>query len=230
MSKITSKLKQTTSSFIGYITGEGTLRNIFLMIKEEPLYSLMYIAGTALAIAFVMLIAEVYYVKVADIEPEVRRSQTYYMDFMGLRSGGDEGEVAGISQEVFRDLLQTMQTPECVTGVVNLSMFAQHHMKLADGIHDRDVKVTATEPGYFDFYRYHFIEGRPFTQDDFDSRRRMCVVTEEVWRQTSSGSLALDNRLYRIIGVIETPSVLTEKSFPNIIVPWTAEGLFALQD
>ena len=49
MNKITSKLKQTTSSFIGYITGEGTLRNIFLMIKEEPLYSLMYIAGTALA-------------------------------------------------------------------------------------------------------------------------------------------------------------------------------------
>ena len=39
------------------------------MMREEKLYSAMYIAGTALAIAFTKLIAEVYYVKLADIEP-----------------------------------------------------------------------------------------------------------------------------------------------------------------
>ena len=45
------------------------------MMCEDKLYSAMYVAGTALAIAFVMLIAEVYYVKVADITPEVNRSK-----------------------------------------------------------------------------------------------------------------------------------------------------------
>ena len=52
-------------------------RQALALIREEKLYSAMYIAGTALAVAFVMLIAEVYYVKVADIAPESRRSTTY---------------------------------------------------------------------------------------------------------------------------------------------------------
>ena len=46
-------------------------RQAFALIREEKLYSAMYIAGTALAVAFVMLIAEVFYVKVADIAPEL---------------------------------------------------------------------------------------------------------------------------------------------------------------
>ena len=55
-------------------------RQALAMMREEKLYSAMYIAGTALAVAFVMLIAEVYYVKVADIAPESRRSTTYWLD------------------------------------------------------------------------------------------------------------------------------------------------------
>ena len=36
------------------------IRQVLALMREEKLYSAMYIAGTALAIAFVMLIAEVY--------------------------------------------------------------------------------------------------------------------------------------------------------------------------
>ena len=201
-------------------------RQALALIREEKLYSAMYIAGTALAIAFTMLIAEVYYVKVADIAPEVNRSRTYYLPNLGMNS--DEGELKSISQGMFRDLFQKMQTPECVTGVVNFWSFLQSHMKLADGIHDCAAKVTITEPGYFNFYHYHFIDGAPFTQDDFDSRRRVCVVTDKVMKKLDgSDSLILDNRPYHICGVVETPSALTERAFADIIVPWTAEGLFA---
>ncbi|MBO4802738.1 MAG: ABC transporter permease [Bacteroidaceae bacterium] len=202
------------------------LRQALATIREEKLYSAMYVAGTALAIAFTMVIAEIYYVKVADIAPEVNRSKTYYLPYMGKNS--DEGTVESITQEVFRELFQKMQTPERVTGVVNIWASAQPYMKLADGIHDCAVKVRMTEPGYFDFYRYRFIEGTPFTQNDFDSRQRVCVVTEEVSRKLEgSKSLILDNRPYRICGVVETPSALTELASADIIVPWTAEGLFA---
>ena len=197
------------------------------LMREEKLYSAMYIAGTALAVAFVMLIAEVYYVKVADIAPEVHRSTTYYLPNLEIKNS-DGSEMKGINQWMFRDLFQKMQTPECVTGVINFWSFKQLYMKLADGIHDCAVKVTITEPGYFNFYRYRFIDGVPFTQDDFDSRRRVCVVTEEVRKKLDgSDSLILDNRPYSICGVIETPSALTERAFADIIVPWTAEGLFA---
>ena len=164
-------------------------RQALALMREEKLYSAMYIAGTALAVAFVMLIAEVYYVKVADIAPEVHRSTTYYLPNLEIKNS-DGSEMKGINQWMFRDLFQKMQTPECVTGVINFWSFKKSYMKLADGIHECAVKVTITEPG-------------------------------------GSDSLILDNRPYSICGVIETPSALTERAFADIIVPWTAEGLFA---
>ena len=54
-------------------------RQALAMMREERLYSAMYIAGTALAVAFVMLIAEVDNVNVADIAPEVTRSETHHL-------------------------------------------------------------------------------------------------------------------------------------------------------
>ena len=59
-------------------------RQALALMREEKLYSAMYIAGTALAVAFVMLIAEVYYIKMADIAPEVNRSKTYYLAALGI--------------------------------------------------------------------------------------------------------------------------------------------------
>ncbi|MBQ5936248.1 MAG: ABC transporter permease, partial [Bacteroidaceae bacterium] len=92
-------------------------RQALAMMREEKLYSAMYICGTALAIAFTMLIAEVYYIKVADIAPEVNRSKTYYLEYM-LRKN-DDNNATLIYWDNFRDLFQKMQTPECVTAVMD---------------------------------------------------------------------------------------------------------------
>ena len=92
-------------------------RQVLALIREEKLYSAMYIAGTALAIAFTMLIAEVYYVKVADIAPEVRRSTTYYLYGYGMKN--EPSRLGNIVHDDFRDLFQKMKMPECVTAVTN---------------------------------------------------------------------------------------------------------------
>ena len=90
-------------------------RQALALMREEKLYSAMYIAGTALAVAFVMLIAEVYYVKVADIAPEVHRSTTYRLPHFAYQK--QTGNTVGIDYQMFRDLFQTMKAPECVMAV-----------------------------------------------------------------------------------------------------------------
>ena len=155
------------------------LKGVGGSIRSEKLYSAMYICGTALAIAFTMLIAEVYYVKTADIAPEVNRSKTYKLDYMILKNEGFRG--ATPHWDDFRDLFQKMQTPECVTAVMKYwSSSKVDYIKLADGRHDHAVKLKVTEPGFFRFFQFRFTEGAPFTQDDFDSGRRNVVITEEI--------------------------------------------------
>ena len=206
------------------------LRQALAMMREEKLYSAMYICGTALAIAFTMLIAEVFYIKVADIAPEVNRSKTYYLESMQLRENPNQLPYPKLAD--FRDLFQKMQTPDCVTAVMWYWSQNGDYIKLADGRHDRAVKLMVTEPGFFRFFRFRFTEGAPFTQDDFDSGRRNVVITGEI-RDLLFGKdgKAVGNTInvnyldYRICGVVETPSQLTERCVADIYIPAAADGL-----
>jgi putative ABC transport system permease protein len=196
------------------------------MMREEKLYSAMYIAGTALAVAFVMLIAEVYYVKVADMAPEVRRSTTYYLDFLPLKSDPNTG--APLNHEVFRTLFQKMNTSECVTGAI-IMYHDRQYMKMADGLHDRAVTYKAVEPGFFRFYEYRFVQGVPFTQDDFDNGRSVAVITDEISDQlfgrgadAVGKTISVSNFDFRVCGVVETPSALMEESVADVWMPYSA--------
>ena len=208
----------------------GYFKQALAMMREEKLYSAMYILGTALAIAFTMLIAEVYYIKVADIAPEVNRSKTYYLN--GFYRGEHQVDEC-IYSDTFRDLLQTMKTPESIMATADWQMWDHAYMKLADNVHDREVRVKLTEPGFFRFFQFHFTEGAPFTQDDFDNRSRTVVVTTEVAELLfGKGAKAIGQRIYVnnrdfiICGVVETPSSLTEKCVADIWCPYKARGLY----
>jgi len=203
------------------------------LIREEKLYSAMYICGTALAIAFTMVIAEVYYVKTANIAPEVNRSKTYKLEFVRNRNGNDSVPyTVNITQEMYRDVFQQMKTPECVKAEISTWSLGDWYMKLADGVHDRSVVVKLTEPNYFRFYKFSFTEGAPFTQDDFDNERRVAVITEEICEQLfgkggkgTGKTVCVENRNYRICGVVETPSMLTEQCCADIWFPYSADSL-----
>ncbi len=209
------------------------------LIREEKLYSAMYICGTALAIAFTMLIAEVYYVKTANIAPEVNRSKTYYLSILDNRNWKENSNdsipvYVEITQEMFRDVFLKMKTPECVKAEVSTWLPGDWYMKLADGIHDRSIVFKLTEPNYFRFFQFHFTEGAPFTQDDFDNERRIVVITEEIREQLFGKgekgvgkTVRVENRDYRICGVVETPSMLAEECCADIWFPYSADSLLS---
>jgi putative ABC transport system permease protein len=206
-------------------------RQALALMREEKLYSAMYIAGTALAVAFVMLIAEVYYVRVADIEPESRRSKTYVLTCMEYQDKSTE-MLASITHDVYRDLFQRMQAPEEMMAVMPMYSGQGLYIKLADRKHDREVNMKQTEPRFFRFFDLRFVEGAPFTKDDFDAGRNMAVITEELrdlifgHGQAAVGkSVSIGNIEWRVCGVVETPSVLMEQSAADVYVSYSAEGV-----
>ena len=206
-------------------------RQALALMREEKLYSAMYIAGTALAVAFVMLIAEVYYVKVADIAPESRRSTTYWLDCLEYQNK-DLQYMAIITHDMYRDLFLTMKTPEEVMAIMCMGSSHGPYIKLADGKHDREVSLKKTEPRFFRFFDFRFVEGAPFTQDDFDAGRNVAVITEELrdlifghGQETVGKTVSVGNVEWRVCGVIETPSVLMEQAAADVYVMYSAGGI-----
>ena len=106
------------------------------------------------------------------------------------------------------------------------------YIKLADGKHDREVNLKKTEPRFFRFFDLRFVEGAPFTQDDFDNGRNLAVITEELrnlifgHEQESVGkTVNVCNIEWRVCGVVETPSVLMEQAAADVYVMYSAEGI-----
>ena len=54
------------------------LRHAIALVRADKLFSTIYIAGTAVAIASAMVVAIVLNIMLADIWPEVNRSRTLY--------------------------------------------------------------------------------------------------------------------------------------------------------
>ena len=58
------------------------IRQALAMMREEKLFSGIYIAGTTMALAFTMVMAVVYYIKLAPIYPELNRSLALALFFL----------------------------------------------------------------------------------------------------------------------------------------------------
>ena len=203
------------------------IRQALALMREERLYSAMYIAGTALAVAFVMLIAEVYYIKMADIAPEVNRSKTYYLAALGI---GKDAAKSAMHEDLH--LFQEMKTPEYMTAVAYTWDQRKICIKMPDNIHEMEANPKMTDPTFFSMYQFHFIEGAPYSHDDFDNHRHVVVITEDVAEHLfGKGAKAVGKTIhfchtdYRVCGVVQTPSALLEVCSADIWVPYSAEGL-----
>ena len=109
------------------------IRQALAMMREEKLFSGIYILGTALAIAFTMVIAVVYYAKLADIAPEVNRSRTVYVKGMARRSVLDtlRWEPTNYSSEEVKEWLYTLKSAEMVSVTYNMNRYTndRHYLK-----------------------------------------------------------------------------------------------------
>jgi len=219
------------------------LRQALHMMKEERLFSGIYIAGTALAIAFTMVIAVVYYAKLADIEPEVHRSRTVYVDVYLTRKDYGSMSYGFFSREQMIDWFYHMKSAEVACCVLRSEKFNnfQFHLKTDGGKRIIQVVLRGVDANFFKVYRHHFVYGRPFTMEeglptDSSSLENVFItiiskdISEQVFGKDVDPvgkTIRMNNNDYRIVGVIEPTSSIASQSYGQVFVPATdgADGV-----
>ena len=83
-------------------------RQALAMMREEKLFSGIYIVGTALAIAFTMVMAVVYYIKLAPVYPEANRARTIYFEGLRIEAENEGMGQTGFSTKAFEEWFQNM--------------------------------------------------------------------------------------------------------------------------
>lgn len=204
------------------------LKQAWQLLKQNPLFSSIYIVGTGLAIAMTMIIALVYYIKVAPVYPEVNRSTTLVLKSVTMLELPEKKSMSSSysSYKVLKEWYYPLKEAEVVSAIYS-RRGDEYFVQPAGGGEQIPVCVTATDVAFFRLYEFSFVDGKPFSQADWESGIRSVVLAESMARRifgterAAGRTFSLNFSECRVAGVVRDASYLTENSFAQIYMPFT---------
>ena len=233
INKILSAFKTIQSSLPSGGVGGG-FRHAFALIRDDKLFSAIYIAGTAVAIASAMVIAIVFNMLLADIPPEVNRSRTLYVynRFIPGEKSDDVPYHQGLSSVALDSCYRRMACVEAATGIIPAyqnNYTIEGEEQLGQGQYEvPKVSAIATDYDFFRFYDLDFIDGRPFSKKESDDGERVCVITDKVAARTGTATgrtVRVNGKPFRVVGVVKAVSAFLEEATADIYLPYMVEGM-----
>ena len=207
---------------------------LFALIREDKLFSAIYIAGTAVAIASAMVIAIVFNMMLADIPPEVNRSRTLYVygRFLPVEKADDMLYNLGHSSVALDSCYRRMKCVEAATGIIP-AMQNNYTIEGDEQLSHRQYdaprgSAIATDPDFFRIYDLDFIDGRPFSKKESDEGERVCVITDKMAERTGTstgGTVRIYGQPFRVVGVVKAVSAFLEDATADVYMPYMAEGM-----
>ena len=154
------------------------LLQAFNLIRQNPFYATISIIGTAVTIAFVMVVVMIYDFRTMDMAPESDRSDMMYTGSgMTYRKLDHTNQNSGMGRKAFEALFSELPGVKEVTWYRGVSK-TPCNLSASNEIFNYYVRPVADN--WFKFFDYEFIAGRPFTQEEYDARRWVSVITERM--------------------------------------------------
>lgn len=126
------------------------LKQAWVLLKQNPLFSTLYIVGTGLAIAMTMIVAVIYYVKVAPVYPEVNRMQTLYLTSASFQKGTEQNKQTfqwAVSYQALQEWFYPLKNAEVVSGFMN-NRSDDNYIQPVDRSGDFTVSLKLVDPEF----------------------------------------------------------------------------------
>lgn len=206
------------------------LTQAFTLLKQNRLFSMLYIAGTGLAIAMTVIVAVVYYVKLAPIYPERNRDNTLYLTHVSFKSEQEAMTYqAALSYRALQEWIYPLKNVVEVSACFGNAM--DYYVQPADRSGDFRPALKLVDPAFFRIYALQFLEGHPFTEADLASGIHTAVISDDLARRlfgTTEGvvgrSFSMDYVNYHVCGVVRGASFLTRQSYAQVYAPYSIES------
>ena len=139
------------------------LSQAFNLIRQNPFYSTISMIGTAVTIAFVMVVVMIYDFRTMDMAPESDRSNMMYTGpGMTYRKQDQTNRNSGMGRKAFEALFSELPGVKEVTWYRGVAK-TPCNLSASNEIFNYFVRPVADN--WFKFFDYEFIAGRPFTQE-----------------------------------------------------------------
>ncbi len=193
----------------------------WFQLKQQPIISAVSIIGTALSICLIMIFVMMKQVKVASIAPESNRERFLHTMLCGAERG-DEHTNSGLSAETFNAIFGNLVTPEAVA---SYDIFTSATLANIPGQYGIQADVKGTDENFWKVFDFRFIDGKPYTQVEFNSGIPVAVISETISRklfgtsQSEGREFQIARKPYKVIGVVKDVSILTNFAYAQIWAP-----------
>ena len=203
------------------------IQQAWAQLRQQPLISMVNVAGTALSIFLIMLVVMMQQVKVSPYAPESNRDRYLHVRFSSItnKDWGDSSSNGPMSVRTGRELYKSLETPEAVTlyTCITVAMPVSLPNQPATAV---DVKET--DDDFWHVFDFAFIDGKPYDRATFDAGIPVAVITESVARmlfgttQATGREFLLAHAPYRVSGVVRDVSTLAESAYAQVWIPFTS--------
>jgi putative ABC transport system permease protein len=199
-------------------------KQVLATLKENPVLSLISIAGTALAIAMIMTLVIIYEVRTANYRPEVNRDRTLYVT-RGNYVNPSNNSSSYCSIRLIREVFYPLAAPEAVTAV---SSENERLVSVPAGRQEYKADVCYTDERFWRVFDFRFAAGQPFTGEDVQSGIRKAVINESLARglygaaaEAVGKPVLISFVTYTVCGVVPDVSTLAESAYAEVWLPHT---------
>ncbi|MDY9919584.1 MAG: FtsX-like permease family protein [Proteiniphilum sp.] len=199
------------------------------LIRQNKLFSIIYVAGTALAISMVMVIAIFFYLKTGNIYPELERNRLLFVK-MAQITPKDTTErsnaSAFLSLQTVKNCFYNLQSAEVATATL-FTYKENYKVHTLGSTIDKKVYVKYTDANFWKVFQFRFLQGKPFSQEEFDSAIPSVVISESLSQHLFPNGQAIgeyfimNEKEYHVNGVVKDASYLLSESFAHIWLPYT---------
>ena len=215
-------------------------RQALAIIREERLFSSIYIVGTALAIAFTMVMAVVYYIKLAPIYPEPNRARTIYFEGLRIETDNHGMGQTGFSRLAFEEWFKPSPHIEYCSPTLLAAgtgkTLGKCHAYVVRGKDDYlNIVRNQTNADFFHIYEYDFVSGRPFNSKEVEAGEAVCVISDALAERLYGKGVDAVGKIVqiendselRVVGIFRGCSPLTPDSYADIIQPFEDNDHFS---
>ena len=207
------------------------LKNYFkqawTLMRQNRLFTGIYVVGTGLSIALVMTLFIIFYVKFGPVYPEYNRDRTLVLKPIKRYPKGKPENwniYGGVAYYVVDQMLPGLPHVEQVAGSM-IDFWGDYQVSATD------VKPFKATPrfangAFWKVFSFRFVDGQPFTQEDVEAKAQVAVIGESLAKRlfaavegVTGRHFAFNGRDYRVCGVVRDVSNATPETAGDLWLP-----------
>ena len=196
-------------------------------MRQNRLFTGIYVVGTGLSIALVMTLFIIFYVKFGPVYPEYNRDRTLVLKPLKRYPKGKPENWTingGVAYYVVDQMLPGLPHVEQVAGSV-IDFWGDYQVSATD------VKPFKATPrfangAFWKVFSFRFVDGQPFTQKDVEAKAQVAVIGESMAKRlfaavegVTGRHFAFNGRDYRVCGVVRDVSNATPETAGDLWLP-----------